>query len=369
MQEREGQFVELQSIRALLAPVVLIEHCLGYFRTAEWVDTVRWALNDEALLVTFFTMSGYLMALAVLKRDEQGKNSATDFYVRRLFRLYPTILAASALSLAYLLTLHYGRPIPGASEWMLDRFQEDRMTVLHLAASAAGLLAFLLPPLWTNSAELAGSALMPWLPHLIRRRLFWVTLAALGIVSVLVGSSTYYGVGLYLVDFMIGAAVCVLPTWVGERLRASKRLAYGVLLIAFVTLAFSGMILPEGHHRPTQILASLGAAAILTCITTGSVDLPFLRTKFGTFMGDIGFAMYLLHFPVMCLIAWPLALTTLGSEAKAFTLAGLTLATTIPLSYLSYRYVEMPGQRLGKWFLAQRWSAWLSQPRSTQTTA
>jgi peptidoglycan/LPS O-acetylase OafA/YrhL len=360
--DSRGHIVELQSIRGLAAVLVLGGHALSYYVTPAWFGRLRDLSNGHAAVVMFFVLSGFVLTQS-LRSKPANLNSVVEFYISRLFRIFPAIWAASTLGLLYLIFMHYNLYVPDTSIWFQQRFRSDRMDLLHIVASYGGMLAFILPPLWTIFIEIMASLMMPALAFAgSRRGWFWSLFAVLLVLSFTIGPRTYYSVLLYLVDFAIGASLCVLPSAVLQRLRLSgKAGTYALALSAFVLLILRPIFGDQSDDDPGLQLVEAGCAALMIAlIVHGRARVPILRSKFLTNLGDVSYSLYLLHFVIMCVFAKLLALCLpmLGivradTIALSIVLLIATFAITLPVANLSYRFVEMPGLQLGKLLLRQ----------------
>jgi peptidoglycan/LPS O-acetylase OafA/YrhL len=87
----------------------------------------------------------------------------------------------------------------------------------------------------------------------------------------------------------------------------------------------------------------------------GKRETGWLRSAPPVFLGRISYSLYLLHMPVKEIVFNVVAVHALGmkfSEDNAFIAQALvfvgTLAVTVPLAWLSWRYIELPFVRLGR---------------------
>ena len=354
--DQRGHVVELQSLRGLASLLVVGGHTTGYYATPSWYDQPRNLANGHAAVVLFFILSGYVLTLS-LERKALNLETVAEFYWKRLFRIYPALWASSLIGLAYLVFLHYRVPVPDISPWFADRFKAGRMTPLHITASFAAMLAFVLPQIWTIFTELAASVLMPFLGFMVfrRRKLFWAAAAVALLVSLGVGERTYYAVGVYIVDFFVGASLCILgprvQAWLARATTPRGWLAAGCTA---VLIGFHAWI-PGDYNNPwIQIVEAGSAAGLIALFVYGGLQAPVLLWRPTRVLGDISYSLYLVHFPIMCLLAKGLQLAAPGVEpaiggiwAGALLFAATTLLS-LPAAWASYHYVELPGVRLGK---------------------
>jgi peptidoglycan/LPS O-acetylase OafA/YrhL len=354
--DRQGHIVELQSIRGLAALAVVVGHALNFYALPLWFSQDARIFNGRAAVVMFFVLSGFVLTRAS-RSAELSPMALARFYVRRFARIYPAIWVVSTLSLAYLLFLHWRVPIPHTSEFFQSRFRPDRMDALHIAASYAAGLAFLIPQLWSIFVELLGSMAIPFIAFAAyrNRKAFYIALVATLAASYVIGPYVYYHVALYGVDFLIGAWIAIFGPAAQARLRALKPAAPALLAVLCVCLLLTQFV-PTFYFDPTiQLVEAALAAAMISLIVYSGVRVSLLQSRAALFLGDVSYSVYLIHFLVLCLLgkALGVAEVSLGIEPvlipQAILLAVLTVIVTIPLSAVSYRWVEMPGIEVGKW--------------------
>lgn len=338
-----GFIVQLQSVRGIAAMVVVFSHTLNFFRwDGDWTVPV----NGHAGVVIFFVLSGF-----VLSRSLSAIASAADtvrWYVRRLFRIYPAIWAASLLAVAYLAFLHWQIPVADESEWMQGRYRADRWDLLHVVASFAGALAFLLPQLWTITVELIGSFFMPFFKRVLDRGrspailLFAVLLA----ISFFLGERSYYGVAAYMLDFAVGMALAEIPT---ARVQVLSRFKGPIALAALGMLFLSRWDFNGSVHafRP-HMVELVGAVLIVLLVVNCNLGGRTLKWSPIVWLGNISYSVYLVHFPLMSILSKVVDQAPVGTPAKNVLLTVATIAVTLPLSHLLFKFVEEPGNAIGK---------------------
>ena len=110
----------------------------------------------------------------------------------------------------------------------------------------------------------------------------------------------------------------------------------------------------------------LAAWIVVASIVHADVRPALLRLPSIVRLGDISYSVYLVHFPIMCIVA-KLMFLAVGDANHIQLAAMLVLFTAVPtffLADLQYRYVELTGIALGKQLLdALRRRTPLAQPR------
>lgn len=344
---------ELQSLRGVAACIVVIGHCISYFMSPAWYDFVTLLVNTQASVEIFFVLSGFVLAMS-LKRRGFGKVAVGAYYIRRLFRIYPALIAASALAFIYVAFLHYNIPGPYDSVWITERFQRHRFTILHITASFAGMLAYLIPPVWTIFVEILNSVILPPVVWLSARfpKGFWLIVLAFGAVCVILGGSLYYHVDLYFFNFALGVALALpLPRFIAGCRRLPMT---AIVYIAALLLLFTRAFVRVPIYDPwMNIYDTVMAATIIFSLGRLGVRVPALQGRFVEWIGDISFSIYLFHFPIMMFFSkaiyvfTPALVPTIGTIPAGYVLLALTLPTTVLVSALSYRFIELNGIKLG----------------------
>lgn len=334
---------ELQSLRGIAAMAVMIGHALVYYRTPTWFSDIAVLPNGRAAVVVFFVLSGFVLTRS-LQDSAFDRPAVVQFYVQRLFRIYPAMLVASVVGLGYILFLHWQIRVPDPGELILHAYRPDRYDFLHIAASFAGMTTFVLPQLWTIFVELVASVAMPAFAFIALHQPRWQMVALLGVaalVSVVI-PNTYYHTTMYMVDFVVGAALAA-PWMTPFRLPP-------IIPVAAMVCLSTTQWLPLTYWSPFANLIELGLATVTIGTLVATRRPEWMASRPLLFIGDVSYSLYLLHFPVMCILAKVfviLGITGNGIELSIL-LACCTTAATVPLAWASYVYIEKPGIRLGR---------------------
>lgn len=363
MTVRHKHIAELQSLRGIAALVVVLHHCLYYFAMPDRYYPIAESLfNGHAAVVAFFVLSGYVLT-ASLQRAPIGNNEIVRFLFRRIFRLYPAIIVTCAGSLLLLLLINHNIEIPNRSNWASQFFRPANQNLKSVVASLSGLGTFLVPPMWSITAELAGSVLVLFMAITSRGRpaVMIAYVVALALLSLVLPTySRALIIVTYMVHFAIGAS---LPLWSG-RLGSCLGSRSGARLALLCVALMAGFRLVGGwgfrnsFDAPLPGLVEGTAAAVLIALIVERRDVfSLLASRPLVSLGDISFSLYLIHFPIM------VALTTVGAgmlglsvfaswPLSAVALMVATVPCSIFLAYFSYHWVELPGIRLGNWVLS-----------------
>jgi peptidoglycan/LPS O-acetylase OafA/YrhL len=363
---------ELQTIRGIAALIVILHHAFFYYapRThlSEYVNIL---LNSHAAVILFFVLSGYVLALALLKY-RITINSIAEFYFRRMFRIYPAIWVSCCLSvlIIFLLQIHSLGGVQ-ASEWASRYFRTDGFTAWSVLSSFVGYGNYLNPPLWSIRVELVGSLLMPLMVLIMIRSkiLFIACLLSLVVVSFLgvdaVSTSNFisyldkYTLGAYmhLFNFALGASIVL---WGKSVLRlgvwASRALAIFALVGLLAGRSIGGWSLENDFNAPLPALVeSLSSALFIAVVAYHRNVIGWLSSRRCLTLGNMSYSMYLLHFPLMVGIAIALSremgLQIFSSGVSYLASLGLmlfTLLLTLPLAWVSFKYIENGGIIFGK---------------------
>jgi peptidoglycan/LPS O-acetylase OafA/YrhL len=346
--DTQGHIIELQSLRGIAACAVMFGHALIYYDTPSWFHDLAILANGRAAVVIFFVLSGYVLTRS-LRRSLIDRDTVLRFYVQRLFRIYPAIWAASALGLFYIFFLHWQIPEQHLGGLITSQFRTDRFDALHIIASLAAMTTFIIPQLWSIFVELVASLAIPGIAYVVLYRRRWLPgLLALAVLMSFIIPNTYYHVTMYFMDFVVGAVLI----WAGVTGQVFGRLPLRTTLLVAGGLLLTTQHLPLEYYSPfAHVIDTALSVVIIGTLISASNPRGVLRSNFSLLIGDISYSIYLLHYAVLCIVAKGFAvagLLDLDTVLLSLLLALVTAAITVPLSWLSYVYIEKPGIQLGK---------------------
>ncbi len=259
----------------------------------------------------FFVISGFLITRLLLVDVRRDTFSFKRFYMRRIRRLGPALLATLVVTFVvasvFLTPSHFQR-FSGASLASL-------LSVSNLYFwSEAGYFdatADLKPLLhtWSLSVEEQFYLVWPALLFFMRARsarviaivftlLFIVSLIAARVGSAHIPSATFFLMPFRVYEFAIGALLALVPL---ARLRG--RSWNEVFVMAGFALLYVSFTQFDKNTAFPDINALLPciAAALLLAFGTAPVSGLLLRNPLSIFIGKISYALYLVHWPVVVL--------------------------------------------------------------------
>ena len=300
-------------------------------------------LNGDLAVTVFFVMSGAVLfvSLAELSHKREKYGLALDFLIRRLFRIFPALIAAlcvfwgsfwllqSAFPRVFHVYFTPGQFLSNLSLLRISMYGVSWSLQVELEAVPFILLGFWL---WRRAGDAALAIYLAL--ALLARDAPWLTLNLTPLHD-------------HLFLFVLGM-LAVGP--VGE---ATARRLHDRLLLAIPPITILGASLVDYRAemvRPFQgLLAALFVAALLHGRAARIGDM--LRGRSSQFLGRISYAFYVIN-PIFLEFNRAVILKVFGWSPSGFgaelLLGASATACAIPFSALCYRYVERPGIRAGR---------------------
>lgn len=349
MEDRESasRYVFLDYLRATAAWLVVWDH-LGtiipgwsgrVFPPAQWVRNnitgPLGVIQDFGWfgVALFFLISGFIIS------DRARVESAFEFIVRRVLRIYPMLAVAVLLSAAFVAAKSQATP----HNLFLNLTLANYVVVPQVA---------LLGVAWTLVIEVifyavtAATQFARGSPHRIAVNLAVAAFAIWKRGAFGESFALFAVAASYLPILVMGQTVY---WWLArKRLSALWGLAY---LAAAYGVFLWGMRAMHAEFLPlsNSYLVSV-TYALLAFIGIMHIQLPPQRVV--RLLSDTSYSMYLLHGTIGYLI-----LASLAARAPLW-MAILAAATgSLAASYLAYRLVEKPSQRLGRYLTRARQAA------------
>ena len=372
--EHSAHVSAFDTVRGLAALSVVLSHYFNAYNIPTHSAAVKQAWTYSPLHIVwdgfaavslFYVLSGLVLSMKHFretKRPDLSQYPLPQYLASRVFRIWPPYLAIFILSYALRRWVGFydGATIPHANAWLFSTWGN----VIPLGQlSVEGLLLhfgdyLLVPQGWTLPIELTISFLVPLGIWLASRSTGWLIFFTLLVVGPLGGM---YFIFHFAVGILLAKYYSEIRDWLTPR-RGWKAVALlaGLLLYTFrYTLpAYFRWELPE--YAP-WIVTGLGSALLLTVVIGSESARTFLSLSWLRFLGRVSFSIYLVHFLVLIVLT-PRLFQILHAPASAMLPAwwlGLvfTVAMTLALAALNYRFVEVPSMAFGK-SLPKRFAEW-----------
>ena len=296
----------------------------------------------------FFVISGYVITRKLVDDMDAGQYSIVSFYVRRIRRIIPaliaTIVACYVAAFALFLPdamLDFSRSVAATALFVSNVYFWKSSGYFEIQAHDRPLLHT-----WSLSIEEQFYLVIP-IALYVALRFFRKQAWALFLVAALASFSlsvfiTYQAptANFFLLptrawELLVGALLVLLPIGsISTRWLREFIAVVGFALIAIAIVAYSAATPFPGV---AALLPTLGAALI---IYTGHAETTFigraLSLKPMVFVGLISYSLYLVHWPIIVFARYSLLRDLEGWEIAAFASASVVLA------YVSYRFVETP---------------------------
>lgn len=315
------------------ASIVVVFYHFRYFSDLNWFEKVPWVRLGFMGVDFFFILSGLIISHVYLKAMEDRRETYLHFLYLRFARIFPVhflimivMLAAALLSNTNLGTM---------ADWFSLTFLFRQLLLPDGYAWNT--------PAWSVSAEMfAYAVVFPLIIHFIRGKsakrtgIFLVSLGAATLTFLYSANGTLNatnGIGPLLRvtgGFAIGAGLFrLLEGW------APKKSWDNLIIIGLMLL-----MLAVGFALQHAIIAAICVIIVGAYMSNGPISSK-MSGRYGNLFGEISFALYMCHVPLLMLLS-EIALQLQLERGFAFCMA--SLACCIVMSWVLYKYVEVPSR-------------------------
>ncbi|WP_395139203.1 acyltransferase family protein [Armatimonas sp.] len=344
-------FPHLDGLRGLAALYVVAHHafllCAQAFPIRAKNSLADGLLYGHLAVDVFIVLSGFCLALP------EKATAAKVFYLKRARRILPAYLAILAASVAH--TLYWnGGPLDfralGLHGLLLqDVFPETIVAFNQPLWSVAveWKIYFLFPVLLCLLAKPRGTALVLATTAIIGYGLTRIFILSGKSVAELGHTCPWY-------VFLFGIGVCagkLTSRWDGEQKRLMVlvlALLSGVLLVGLL-FVFPMESAEADLARAFPVIDPAMGILTAACLALWHHRLPRLLTlRPVVFCGTIAYSIYLIHFPILEMLAKKVVkplLPAASQELQTLALLGLGLPLVLGAAWVSWRLFEKPFQR------------------------
>jgi peptidoglycan/LPS O-acetylase OafA/YrhL len=338
----------------------MISHVLAASGASFWgAAALGRAIDGASAVILFFVLSGLVLALPYFG---ERKLFLVEFYVKRVFRLYPAFwlsLAVACAALALFPAVVASHTEPATLGSFGAQAPWGGWTVANLARYAALIYPFTdyrsvlhHSVVWSLVVEMRMSIVLPAIIIAVawtRRR---PLVASLGLLLLLMASEPVFAnpfatfawhqlfwAGIFLVG-VVAAKYLSGTVAAMQRLSSAARaaLAGASFLLYLATPSVIGL---DDYYRFAAVTALAALGMMLAALSARRLG-AFLVSRFPQFLGRISYSLYLLHGPLYSLMK-AILLPFMGLLPALV----LYVAATVLAAYLSARYVEAPMIRWG----------------------
>jgi peptidoglycan/LPS O-acetylase OafA/YrhL len=355
----------LDGLRGLAAFIVVIHHyTLGFYPAyagnAVSKTPISLIYNGNFSVCVFFVLSGFVLSAKYFKtkNPEVLIASATKRYFRLLLPvLFSIVLAYIVLSFGLFSNTKVSA-ITGSS-WLGAFYNFDANFVEMLKQGLYRVFLFgeasYNTNLWTIYLEFFGSlltfAFLAFFGKLKKRYLVYILL-------IIVLYQSYY------LAFLLGILLCDLYySEQGKKLLSKNK---AVLIPIFILALYFGSYPYDVPTQNTiyhllnfqflknvyyyQFYHILGGFLMVYVLLSSKIMQKIFSHRFMLFLGNISFSLYVIHLVVLCSFSTALfefLLQYLSYKVSFLAMFACSLALLFPLSYLSYKYIDISGVRFG----------------------
>ncbi len=351
MQQHRLAFVD--TLRAVAAMAVLAFHLPliadgGPLLQPGWLDRVLQVVGSSGIDL-FFCVSGFVLCL-MAPRYEAHRHPVAAFYIKRGLRIAPLFFVVLAAWVVMFVLRH--RPI----DWW--QIAAEVTFTFNLDPRTANGFAF---ADWTIGVEMLFYAVFPVLYRLVPG-------PARKLVALLLAFPLFELV-------MLGYQLLPIEPDLLQRFRGLSVFNHApTFLLGMLAYDLYRRLTATRYARVLAIAAMLGALAIFAdalgdkallgrfgvtmgwglLLLSASLMPWFFVNRATAFVGRISYSVYLWHGPIIMAMGgtfaaiFGLGMPGLASLALCFAVA---LLVVLPVSWLSYRLIETPGNRLAGWLV------------------
>jgi peptidoglycan/LPS O-acetylase OafA/YrhL len=346
---RSQFFPELESLRGIAALTVLLGHCYLFgggtpFQVSDNITFVASRIlqvlfDPQPAVMVFFTISGFVLSLQLKKQQASMPAVYGQFVIRRVFRIVPPM-------------------------WMSVAFAHMTMAIVYPAATAEDRIVrslFFIEPginvvLWSLSVEFFCCLAFPLLYWCSQKTGLLGNLAIAAVLAPLMFLPMDPGPAVAL-QFVIFFQVGILVGITAERWPGLSRTRGAALLFAIAVIAYAAAPQIVGAQRMLgynhwanwmwlEIPACFVVVWFVAYCSQGIIG-SILRSRPARFFGRISFSLYLCHWPLLVVLLPARPFLPAGPISMILLMSAVLAISTV-VAALSYKYIEVPSNRLGR---------------------
>ena len=354
METKKYEYID--SLRGIAVLMVIVVHVANFFKisTTEYFPNLLFSIlySGRIGVQLFFILSSFTLMFSFERRAGE-KNGTSNFYIRRFFRIAPMYYLAIIVITAYYIHLDTQNWDILTTPWYISNF-------LFLNTLTPYWIKTIVPGGWSISVEFLFYLVFP----LIASRIKNINMSAIALcISLIVATLFMYitrheffffQLDFHQINFFHQLPVFfigIFTYWLTkESYTQIKNRTWALFFV--VLFLFTYMIVPYYLYY-----------TIIFCILTFILQkkpYKLFCNKWFSKIGQVSFSMYIVHFFLIISmnalsIAHLIPVTNLFTSIVNYILLYiLVFSLTYAISYFSYKFIEIPGQNLGKKLIKSR---------------
>ncbi|MBZ6489022.1 acyltransferase family protein [Priestia aryabhattai] len=362
---------ELDSMRGIAALTVLIWHTMLILFTAvpaiALYSPIYFVMSGDEAVIFFFVLSGFVMSLPFYYGSIV---SYTNYLVKRFFRIYVPYLVTIIITFL-LSTFFINEKVSDLSPWFngkwFNHFNSHDI-FSHVLLIGNFSTTEYNPVIWSLVQEMRISIIFPVIMIFIIKYGWKVNL---GIGFILYGiaqlneifrfqrsigfHTSFFETLHYTFIFIIGALIAknrgILINWYNKRPGFYKVI---IISVAFFSYTYSRLVGPIMNklgfttivhfaYSIKDIGVTLGAILFIIIILSNKKQAKIFSNELLVLNGKLSYSLYLYHVPVL-LVTFHLFYNLI----PIWFLLLVSFTLTFFISFISYRFVELPSINLAK---------------------
>jgi peptidoglycan/LPS O-acetylase OafA/YrhL len=331
----------------------------------------NWVAGGFVGVDIFFVISGFLISSIIISSLERGTFSFTEFYARRIKRIFPALILVMAACFSFgwftLLADEYkqlGKHIAGGAGFISNFILWNESGYFDNAAETKPLLH-----LWSLGVEEQFYVIWPFfLWFAWKQRLNLLSIAiTIGVISFVLNvyevrnfmqsEAAFYSPQTRFWELMVGSVLaCVtlhkqnaflklnnlLDAWlenIGYALKSNgKALPNVQSVVGAVLIVGSVLVINKETHFPGYwaLLPTLGAVLLISAGAHAWLNRVVLSNRVLVWLGLISFPLYLWHWPLLSFAR------IVGGNSPSHEIRVAAVFISIGLAWLTYRLIERP---------------------------
>lgn len=328
-----------------------IEYFTAHPDALPWYGALQWFYHNGWNLVDFFfVLSGFIFMHVYYKKIAENRVSEKTFFILRLSRLYPLHIA----TLLLVAGVQYFRLLSGKGyfDCQYNDLYHFLLNILFLQAGFFNDSFSFNHPSWSLSCEVAAYLIFFYTLKKSKKPALLFILYMFTGISILQMRLNYPlfnpQIARMLMAFFAGCLLFYLNEQIKRLNIRTKRIIfisvilYSMLIIALIMKAGYTAVL--GHWERAMPLA-VYPLFILLLLNVKLIGNFFTLRPF-TFLGDISYSVYLLHFPVQLLMFTFLPIAGIRLDYTRVSSLLIYVSITITTAAASHYLFEKPVQRI-----------------------